>query len=186
MEVKTITVPREKAQEEWRNYLALLKKRKEQYLRELKDAYWHLSKGRRILDIYEVFKAVGVDELERPKLAIAPTFAEKIRFSYWSDYSIFYGHGGSQKYNVRLPKEVLPNPRRDFWERNSIETVAPAVPAQFLPLGKFGYYLLWEARDWNDVPKDPILLRRLSRNLFAVLATWRMSKLERAIARGRI
>lgn len=186
MEVKTITMPREKAKEEWRTYLALLRTRKEQYLREFKDAYWQLARGRKILDIYEVFKAAGVDDQERPKLAIAPTFAERIRFSYWTDCAKFYGHGGGMKYNVVLPKGVLPKHRRSWWDNNGVETAVPVVPAQFLPLGKFGYYVLWEARDWENVPKDPILLRRLSKNLFAVLAAWRLTKLERAVVAGRL
>jgi len=44
-----------------------------------------------------------------------------------------------------------------------------------------------EVEKWKPLPpKDPILLKRLTPNLFGVLATWDLTNLERAIIRGRI
>ncbi|MEM3580897.1 MAG: hypothetical protein QXQ64_06505 [Candidatus Bathyarchaeia archaeon] len=40
---------------------------------------------------------------------------------------------------------------------------------------------------WEPVPpRDPILVKQLTPNLFGVLATWDLTPLEKAIIRGRI
>lgn len=46
---------------------------------------------------------------------------------------------------------------------------------------------LLNVEKWKPVPpRDPILVKRLTPNLFGVLATWDLTKLERAVIRGRI
>lgn len=89
----------------------------------------------------------------------------------------------------------LPMWNRDWIKNKLIKTKVPVVPAQFLPRGKLdNYYILWEVEDWENIPprkdpipprKDPILLKRISNNLFAVLAVWKLTKLEQSIIRGR-
>ena len=37
-----------------------------------------------------------------------------------------------------------------------------------------------------EVPRDPMLLKKLTPNLYGVLATWNLTELERAIIRGRL
>lgn len=186
MKIKTITLPREKAKEEWRTYLAMLKKRKDTYLKEFKNAYWQLAKGRKIIDIYEVFRNTGVGKKERPRMAIAPINAKKVGFSRTRSAGLFYTRDTAPRFWVRLPEGTFPKwAKKEEWARKEFETVVPVIPAQFLPLGKYGYYLLWEAKDWKEVPRDPILLKRVSKNLFAVLTHWRLTKLERAVVAGR-
>ncbi|NVM24213.1 MAG: hypothetical protein HWN68_20845 [Desulfobacterales bacterium] len=190
MKVKAITMPKEKAEKEWKTYSALLKTRKEDYLKELKQAYYHMKKGRKILDIYEVFKATGVNENEEPKLAIAPADAKEIIFEKRNPGGgIFYDRPWQ---SVRLPDKTFPewtkNGKYDWDIKNErLSTTVPIIPAPFVPEGKLGnYFLLYEVDQWELAPpRDPILLKRISRNVFAVLACWRLTKLERAIVYGR-
>ena len=50
-----------------------------------------------------------------------------------------------------------------------------------------GYYILWEVRDWKDLPetKDPLLLKRITENLFVILGAWELTDLEQSIISGR-
>jgi hypothetical protein len=43
------------------------------------------------------------------------------------------------------------------------------------------YHILWEAEWENAPPVDPYLLRRISANLFVVIASWDLTPLERAV-----
>lgn len=65
--------------------------------------------------------------------------------------------------------------------------VSLAVSTRLLP----GYYhILFEVESWNSYspkpPRDPILGRMLTNNLFGVLATWELTDLEAKIVEGRL
>lgn len=194
MRVKAITMSKEKAKKEWKAYLALLKKRKEKYLKEFKDAYYHLSKGRKIIDICEVMKGAGINEKFEPRLAIAPANEKTIYFHKREGgvgrFSTKWRSWGN-RFDVSLPKETFPEwPKEKGHEytidKETLETSVPKIPANYVPDGELSnYYLLWEVEYWKLPPKDPILLKRVSKNLFAVLAGWQLTKLERAII-GRV
>ena len=195
MRLKAITMPRERAEREWKAYLALLKTRKETYLKELKQAYYHMKKGRKILDIYEVFKATGVNENEEPKLAVAPADVKEVFFEKRNPGAGVFTDDPWKRWNrraVRLPDNTFPEWTRDGqydWQikDEKLKTTVPIIPAPFVPEGKLSnYFLLYEVDRWELAPpRDPILLRRISRNIFAVLACWRLTKLERAVIYGR-
>ena len=61
------------------------------------------------------------------------------------------------------------------------KAIVPIVPPQFRPAGSLKrYFILWEA-DWEEVPRDPMLLRYLGGDLFAVLAVWDLTEIERTV-----
>jgi hypothetical protein len=45
------------------------------------------------------------------------------------------------------------------------------------------YHILWEA-DWEDAPVDPILLKQIDGNFFAVIAQWDLTNVERMVLRS--
>jgi hypothetical protein len=91
-----------------------------------------------------------------------------------------------------------PHPRPGVWSTNSrlqeacrIAAMVPIVPPPLRPAGSLSaYHVLWEA-DWKDVgsppmpPGDPALLRHLGGDMFAVLAVWDLTEIERAVLAGR-
>ncbi len=64
MDTKTIQISPEEAKKLYEDYAEVVKTRKEKYLEELKKVYKHLSKGGKVLDIYEVFKNSGLNKKE--------------------------------------------------------------------------------------------------------------------------
>jgi hypothetical protein len=67
--------------------------------------------------------------------------------------------------------------------KTDAETLVPIVPPQLRPKHKIeNYHTLWEVESWTLVPpRDPMLLRHLGGYLYAVLAVWDLTDLERAV-----
>lgn len=182
MELATINIPRHQARAAYREYKAALKQQHSTEDEMMMRAYKAIARGEKVLNIVAAFQAAGLDEYGRPKLAIARADAQRIHFSpAWRSgvFSINMWHrvNESKSNYVRLPEgcytsEVI---------KNRITAIVPSVPPQYRPHGKLsGYHLLWEP-DWKEPPKDPILLKQLSGYLFAVLAVWDLTDVERAV-----
>lgn len=205
----TITISKEKASEIYGEYKEAVKTRKEKIYHDLKKTYYHLSKGHKVLDIFEVFKKSGVDKRGEPKLAISVAGKREVHFcKEEGGAGIFYESGEKwNKSRVRLPSNTFPQweggkTGRKTWDgkeiigilRETVKTKVPIVPPYLLPTktGKLdNYYILWETSDWqqseDSMPKakDPFLLIRINANAFIVLAEWDLTKVEQAIIRGK-
>lgn len=188
MQFDFITMQKEKAKEKYKQHLEIIKKHKTKALKEAKRMYYHLSKGRKLLDIWKVFENAGLNSDGNPRLAIAPANLEEIRFKKRNNRSSYFFIEGryswDEKWFYTLPKEIYPK-----WnEEGIISTKVPTVPAKHIPKGKLeNYWILWDVKTWDKLPdnKDPILLRQISDNVFVVIAKWNLTKLEKAILRGR-
>ena len=190
--IKPIVMSRDKAREKWKEYVEASKIYGDKYIKELKGLYYHLKKERKIIDIFEAFKFVGLNEKNEPKLAIAKADSKTVTFvkndgkrGYFSAYKF--------KDEVWLPLNTFiidfPKVSGSSWDfiNERIQTKVPIVPANKLPKkGKLSdYYILWEVENWENVPKDPFLLKRISNNLFVIISSWNLTKLERALINGR-
>lgn len=202
MDAPVITMKPEEAEAHYKEYAELVKTRKEKYLEDLKKTYYHLSKERRVLDIFEVFKQSGVNEQGEPKLAIAPASAKTVILEKaLLGSGTFTAHdrwSRAYKSDVELPSGTFPNWREEKdgrmeWSapRRNIESLVPVIPAHLVPEGSLdNYYILFEVKDWSEPKKasyakgDPYLLKRINNNAFAVLAEWDVTDLEVAVLRG--
>jgi hypothetical protein len=188
--VKPIIMPRDKARKKWKEYIEASRIYGDKYLKELKGVYYHLSKERKIIDIFEAFKFAGLNEKDEPKLAIAKADSKWITFvkqdkkrGYFSEYR--------NKDSVYLPENTF---NKEFpleagswvFSNERIRTKVPIIPANKLPKkGKLkDFYILWEVNSWETLPRDPFLLKRISNNLFVIMSSWNLTKLEQSIMRG--
>src|SRR3990167_4201987 len=206
MNTPTLQMDKEEAKKHYKEYLEAVKTRKEKYLEELKSVYYHLSKGERILDIYEVFKQSGVNEEGEPKLGIVRADAKKCvfhkqplgagRFSEsinWQDQEV------PARFDVVLPSNTFLEWKTqekpadvESWNfetiiRRNVSTKTPICPPHLLPDGALdNYYILFEVEKWNEVPvaKDPFLLKRINANAFLILSEWDLTEIEQAVIRG--
>ena len=198
-QLEVMSLDRETATEKWKEYLQAEKKSSEAHIRDLKKAYYELSKGHKILDFFETVKKLPLNKDGDPSVAIAPANHKTCLFhkdrNGAGSYGVRNGRGwrASNHWEVILPDHTFPNwPTSDSqnWNivRDTLETSVPIVPAKYLPKAGLGNrFILWEVDKWVlAAPKDPLLLRRITANLFAIEAKWSLSKLERAIIRGRI
>lgn len=206
MEVEQIRVTKAKAQSE----LAALKEAvqqnaklaKEQIYLDLHKVYGHMQHGGKVLDVIESFKKAGLSKKGYPKIAICKADSKLVFLSPSRNGSAIFYHdrGGAtrlswawrgDKNDVSLPEGTFKWPENmDYSFYKYQQTIVPIIPPKILKFVKHklsNYHLLWEVTEWKPVPpKDPILLRKLTPNLYAILATWNLTPLERAIIRGRI
>lgn len=208
MEVVTIEQAQEEAKLEWKQYCKAIRENIPndaeymRYYKSIKNALYYLSQGKQIIDINASMKAAGVNEQNQPCLAICKASMKKVFFTWSRNWNLDYNYG---RYFERY------RPKGEMWDRERnefkiplsawgldfrpntgdvISTVVPKVPAQFMPKnGLEKYHILWEVEEWTpEPPKDPMLLKQIrgSKNLFAVLAVWELTKLERAVLRGAL
>lgn len=187
METALITMEPSKAKEAFLNYRRALKER---HLKEdeiLMRGYKQLSKGKQILDLIATMKKAGVDHLCRPRLAIARADWEWCHFRGRdiNGQAMFgcrdYVQSNNRRGKVSLSMDAFPENTANV---RHIKAKVPPVPPQFKPRGWIGnYHILWEPTWTTEPPSDPMLLRFLGNNIYAVLATWDLTPLERAILR---
>ncbi len=198
--VVKIEMGEKEAEEAYQQYLEVVKTRKDKYLQELKKVYYNLKQGKTVVDIYEAMKKAGLNKEGYPRLAICRADAKQVYFQKQAVGSGAFSHENfnawnkrSVKFDVSVPSNTFPQwaIREDStWAiaNQNIKSKVPIVPAHLLPNGKLeNYHILWETKEWESIPeaKDPFLLKRLSNNLFVVLAEWDVTKLEQSIIRGR-
>jgi len=195
LKVEQLVIPKEEAQKEYEAYKEAIRKHRDQYLRDLKALYGHLRHGRAVIDVWAAMKSAGLNKKGDPKLAICRADVQNVFFEKQRDGGgIFLSHNTwwkHKKSDVRIPANTWQ------WEieitqriKNArLTTIAPIIPARILnPLrgALHNYHILWEVKEWGSIPRDPILLKRLTPNMFVVLATWNLTPLERAVIKGRL
>ncbi len=197
----------EEAKEQWKRYCELIKTHPSDHAKTLKKAYHALSKGHKIIDIYQAFKQAGKYENDKPKLAICRAHLERCVFERRSGGAgAFWDPDKNIRFGAALPSVALPATTFTAWEpekwpptgwldgrKTVVHTITPIIPPEFYPKGQLHrYFILWEVEEdggWKTIPEppgDPMLLKRLSKNLFTVLAAWDMTELEKAVIRGAI
>ncbi len=212
MEVEMLAMPQKKAQEEFEALRQLLKqdqrRRKDQIYRDFQAVYGHLRYGKKIIDIYDSFKKAGLNEDGDPRLAICRADAKECYCQKHEDGSAIFSLDRNIDYwdparktlnDVKLPSGTFQWQKKDpshslhRWniKNERVKTIVPIIPAKILvnevKVLLKNFHIIWEVPEWKPVPpKDPILVKQLTPNLFGVLATWDLTELERAIIRGRI
>jgi hypothetical protein len=199
-EIHKIKMPKEQAKEEWKKYCEVLKKRKEKFLKIMKDAHFQMKEGRELIDIYKVMKQTGLNENNQPRLAIARADLKQVYFIKQDEGTGFFSAERS-RWNGQKDDVILPqNTFKTHWKRKEgesesswniehkeLRTKVPIIPIEILPEGALSnYYVLWETNEWEELPetKDPLLLKRISENLFAILGSWDLTELEQSIISG--
>lgn len=191
MNIQDFSMVKSKAYEQWRFYVKACKENKDQFLLDMKSVYNQLKSGRKVIDILTVFERAGVNELHQPKLAISKANYKEIVCEYWGSGEVCFKKDDlwRTKSDINIKLEKLP--KESFlgkWENSKkLKTIVPGIPAQLKPKGNLNnYWILWEVEKWEKIPpKDPYLLKRLTKNMFVVLAGWDLTELERAVLRGR-
>lgn len=191
MQVATINETRWQAREKYAEYLRGVKERLSDELEAIKNGYRELSRGRQVLDLVATMQQAGVDEQQRPRLAIVRADAQLCWYGWrnvrgeepWKatrpTFSMSRDWKPAKSRCVQLPRETLPEPRR------TCRAIVPTIPPRLMPAGKLSnFHILWEA-EWENVPIDPMLLKHLGKSLYVVLATWDLTPLEQAVLRDR-
>jgi hypothetical protein len=175
------------------------------------DAYRELAKGTPLIDPIAAIRECGWRSDSRPVLAIARADLQHVRWEVTGNGRTW--NPGTQRYGGNWApctwrfesrnKSDLSWRRRDGWGKTFTVSdvlaeppgepkrgvaMVPMVPPDVLPprgcdLAK--HFILWEVSDWDIAPPiDPILLRPIGGDLYAVVAQWDLTEVERAIIAG--
>lgn len=151
--------------------------------------YREIVRGHKIINIVEAIRAGGRkdDRTHMPNLAVCRADLKWCFGDTNRDGSVTFsgseGHLWRSGINwvdtVKLPPDTLD--RRDV-STSYYRAMVPLIPPQFRPASALSnYHILWEA-EWSRVaPRDPALLKHLGGYLYAVLAVWDLTEIERAV-----
>lgn len=186
MNLATLNIRRSEAAEAVRRYRAIVREnRSTKEDREILRGYNAILKGWKLISLPNVIKAGGADEKHRPRLAIMRADQPICHVRAWGDGSLRFGvrrwpNPGerSRSMMIEFPADTLP---RSSFGMVEAQSIVPIIPPQHRPTDALSnYHILWEAT-WQDVPVDPALLKHLGGDLYAILAMWDLTELERAV-----
>lgn len=194
MEVNSVTMEPEAAERAFREYRAAFMAERNRIDGELMRGYKALADGKTLLSLRETIQKGGVDEFGRPHLAVARADETQIEFDRERNGSVRYtpdrwSRVTSTDRIFELPEGTLPELTEDqdvtdAWRRRWLASL-PFIPPQYRPPLKLeNYHLLWEA-EWRvsrgSQRRDPMLLRRVGGDLFAVVAAWDLTPIEKLV-----
>ncbi|HXF73049.1 MAG TPA: hypothetical protein VNO79_10625 [Actinomycetota bacterium] len=202
MNVPTLEMAKERAREELGKYREALRVRRSEEDEVIAAAYRELARGRNLLDLQAAFAAGGLDERGLPRIALARADAQWCylgwRISWEGDRPeierFLFGSGDRpllmrSSTRVAAWKQVPAGTPVPAGGQGRLRTQVPVVPPPLRPRGSLSWYhVLFEVERWEMAPpppRDPILLRRIRGDLFAVVATWDLTEVERMVLATR-
>jgi hypothetical protein len=185
-----IEIPEEEAKARLKEYEEALKQERTAEDEAMASAYRAAAKGLPIIRLSQCIQAGGFFDTGLPRIAVMRTDAERcfVRVRHdeliYCDSDHFDNRGALVgAHSVRVPVEGMSS----HWARAS--TIVPSVPPRHRPSTRWArrrFHVLWEVEEWTPVPpRDPALIRHIRGDLWAVLATWDLTELERAVLSAR-
>lgn len=198
MNLQPLQVDYHKARASLSNYLAIRKENRTAEDVAVIRSTKAILRGTRVIRLADAIKAGGVDSRGMPKLAVARADDAYVKCrsrGHWcemvsadkkgdwiSDYAKNRGSWHKRKHQVN-PRGFDFNLAGAFVQTVEGEAMVPTIPPQHrVPANAAErFYVLFEA-EWKHVPPtDPALLSPLGGGLFAVVAVWDLTDVERAV-----
>jgi hypothetical protein len=173
----------------------------------LMESYHAMAQGMRLINVSSVLHEAGLDKVKQlPVLALAGAHWKHCHLTWYAYYNTFqfspesWGAttrhrdreltDGCSEYPLRIFTANLQNQE---WRKSHdlpqlpVKAVVPSIPAHLRPAGDlYGYHILFEAVWEHAPPVDPILLKHVHGHMYAVLAQWNLTDVERSVLEGRI
>jgi hypothetical protein len=203
MNVEKITMPRAEAVAKMKAYRDALRNQADKEFEQALRAYRALAKGTVLVDPFQAIREAGWDDQFRPKLAMSRADQRRIRLrlmlesrhdgenTLWRSDGVRFESPEltwrSKDRQINVPR--MPVTAWTAWmpETPNAQAIVPMIPPDVRP--KRGnpkqWYILWEAEWENIPPKDPLLLKPIGGTLYAVLAAWDLTEVERKIIARR-
>lgn len=191
MDVATISMPAEEAKQAYHEYRKATRNNPED--QAIMMGYRALARGQAVIDLTEAMMRAGIDDKGLPKFAVARADWKQVFFKGWGggagwfarEEKFFHYNFRSDASSIRFGNMTFPEKVGDYHWRHP-HSIVPIIPPKLRPAHDLSnYVILWEAI-WNQVPKDPLLLKHLTGDLYAVLAMWDLTELERTVLAARL
>jgi hypothetical protein len=191
-----------------RKELNAVRRRVEAEDRAMMRGYRELAAGRQVIELSKAIAAGGTEDLECetqgyrkgewrtftvtlrvPKIAVVRADAQRVfTRGVDRDGGVLF-RADSENAAKKVDRVSINDGVFDRYQNSwgvYARATTPSIPPPFRPPHNLaGYHLLFEA-EWNAfAPIDPALLKHLGGDLYAVLAVWDLTDLERAVLNGR-
>ena len=205
MDVPVVTMDRREAREHLGEYERLLRTRhianaNTDIARELKaarDGYRALAQGTPVISLMGAFEQAPRDLSGRPHLAIARSDRREVYVYTHGGQLWFSAHSSGQIWGTYSGSLDIHVPMKGHYHGFDGYAMVPMVP----PLGiraaggtsvLKNHFTMWEVEEWADdsftakPDRDPLLLKPIGGDLYAVVHSWDLTEMERAIMGARI
>jgi hypothetical protein len=149
---------------------------------EIERIYRAIAKGKMVISVVDAIRRGGLDALGRPKLAVSRADEPSVRCDVMTNSMVRFLPRSANRWIIEVPWPGIQQPQRAGWWMHA---QIPRVPPQFRPPEKAlkSYHILWEA-DWVELPRDPMLLKRIGKDAWVVLAAWDLTDVEISVLRA--
>lgn len=211
MDLATIVIDPADAAERAKEYRQAFEQSRSVEDEAMAQGYRAAARGLPIIQLSVVMAAGGTFADGLPRLAVARADAKTVRVEVAHPYrrpedepapradlsftddpgSLWWGRGttarhvGKNGVNVTVRGEQWASAPK---QRTRGQTMVPSVPPRHRPKrGRLhGCHVLWEVEQWDPTPPvDPALIRHIRGDLWAMLAVWDLTALERAVLAQR-
>lgn len=192
MNLPTIEVTEEEAAAKLAEYEEALQHERTAEDEAIAQAYRAAKRGLQVIRLSQAVAMGGFFDDGLPHIAISRADATQCIVSWTGDNLVFSDDGRWRHealvgaHHVRVPMRDTGVPAVRSWKRGLAPV--PLVPPKQRPkrYRLHRCHILWEVDAWNMIPaKDPALLRHIRGDLWAVLAVWDLTELERAVLSQR-
>ncbi len=188
MQVEQLKVASWDARKAVRYYAAAVKERHSAEWKSLLAGYRAILRGKTVIDLRASIVNAGTDDRGRPKLAAVRADCRWVTAVRWGDNGIaFASYLNRHDWRARRGRTAcievagFTGPLLNYGAAKP-RAMAPLIPPQHMPAtGKLADFVMLFEAEWEQAPVDPILLKPLGGPLYAVVAQWDLSPLERAV-----
>lgn len=199
MQLATIDIDRDEAKSKLAEYQRDLDDERTEEDKAIAQAYRAVARGLTVINLPTVINAGGYFDDGLPRFAVVRADATECivdrawtrgngetTFVYSADRTSANRGALVGRWTVRVTvAATIPSSTRG-WRG---QTIVPLIPPRHRPRRRrlASCHLLWEVEKWDRTPPiDPALIRHLRGDLWAVLAVWDLTDLERAVLAQRI
>jgi len=194
MDLATIVVPEDEARAKAAEYAEAIRTERTAEDEALAMGYRAAARGLPLIRLSDAVRRGGFFDNGLPRIAVINADAKEASAHWDGDDIVFadeqvdsqWGNRGAlvNRHTVRV-RGIRPDSSRRW---NSGWTVVPIIPPRIRPRRHRLHrrHILWEVEEWKRgiSPRDPALLRHIRGDLWAVLAVWDLTELERAVLAG--
>lgn len=195
MNLATLEITEDEARERLTEYTAAVKAERNAEDEAIAAAYRAAARGLPIISLSTAVAAGGFFDNGLPHIAVCRADATTCRVDWQGPDALVFRDEHAVNRWWREPRAlvglhtVTVRAERPSGVIRSGTTVVPPVPPRHRPKrGRIGrFHILWEVERWDPTPpRDPALLRHIRGDLWAVLATWDLSEVERHVLAQRV
>lgn len=202
MQLATVDMPVAEARAKFREYRSLVRERLTAEDEQIMAGYKAIVRGQRVISLRQAISNGGTFNTGRPRIAVARATASICWLEErTADGAVTFTtnpnrHTSNRRDVCRFPVGTLPDlegeqkPFRLSSSHFGLKAIVPPIPPAYRPArGLHLYDILWEVPKWERVPNapgDPALIRKIGGDLYAVVAQWDLTELERLVINSRV